>query len=354
MRLVKIHKGLIKIGILGAGIVTELYHLPVLRNMPNIEISWLCDKLEDRAQGLAKTHSIPRVYGDIKECTEVDMVLVAIPVGNRREPLEYIFRRGWHAFCEKPFATTCEEHDWVLQQARLSGVEVGVGFMRRFYPGNTMAQDILSHSPFGPIVEIWASEGTRIRGTGREDEWYQGSKEAGGGGVLMESGSHLIDQVFTMCAVDNFMVDSCSLEYRRGLDYEAKVMGTIKLNSGQKCRFGIALSRINDLYNGIMIQFNDAQLRLGVVPDGTLYLCDKKGEALARLDNPERSSIGSGVYGAFYSEWQEFFGQCTSKRPSRVNADSALLTTRFIETCYQWKPLGPKACVSTKTNMDKK
>jgi predicted dehydrogenase len=307
--------------------------------MPEVCLEWVCDVAHDQAAEKARPYGIPRVCTDLEQCTDVDIVLVAIPVGYRRKPLEYIFRRGWHAFCEKPFAVTEADHDWILNRAAAYGVEVGVGFMRRFYGGTLLATEILSRSPLGPPLEVWASEGNRMRGTGREKQWYQANRGAAGGGVLIETGSHLVDQAFTICSVQDYRVESCWLEYRRGLDYESKVMSSITLANGEKCKFGLALSKLNDLYNGIAIQFSNAQLRIGVSPGSPLYLCDRKGKQVARMDNSQGISTAAGVYQAFYSEWREFLAQCMTRQRSRVSADSTRLTTRFIESCYRLQPL---------------
>lgn len=343
----------VKVGILGAGTVVEMYHLPVLYAMSDVRVEWICDVMKDRAYEVSKPYRIRNVYTNLEQCSDVNVVLVAIPVGYRRKSLEHIFQRGWHALCEKPFATTCEEHDWIVQQAAVSGVEIGVGLMRRFYKANVLAKDILSRLPFGPILEIWASEGARMRGTGREEGWYQSSRDAAGGGVLIETGSHLIDQVFTMCAVDDYVVESCLLEYRRGLDYQARILSTVSTAGGEKYRLDLALSKINDLYNGIMIQFPSAQLRMGVTPDSPLYLHDQKGKVLARLDNPKINDTGSGVYRAFYLEWREFLAQCMTRRPSRVSGGSARLSTRLIESCYQQNPPEREASSHGKIRVDK-
>ena len=110
--------GKLRIGVLGAGRVARDLHLPVLFNIPDVSIAWLCDKNEPRARQLAKQYKIPLVFSEIEKCSNVDIVLVAIPVGYRPPVMKYIFQRGWHAFCEKPFALTVAEHALYLTEAR--------------------------------------------------------------------------------------------------------------------------------------------------------------------------------------------------------------------------------------------
>ena len=83
-RIKKMHtKEMIKIGIIGAGLITQDLHLPVLSNIKKFDINWICDKEEKKAKKLAKLFKIPIFYSDIKLCSDFDIVLVAIPVGYR-------------------------------------------------------------------------------------------------------------------------------------------------------------------------------------------------------------------------------------------------------------------------------
>ena len=130
-----------RVGVLGTGFVVEQYHLPVLSEMPDVHVEWVCDVVGAQAQRVAAAFGVPRVFEGLEQCTDVDLVLIAIPVGNRRRALECIFKRGWHAFCEKPFAVTAEEHDWIVGSAAASQVQVGAGLMRRVFPEAASTRD---------------------------------------------------------------------------------------------------------------------------------------------------------------------------------------------------------------------
>ena len=59
-----------RIGIVGAGAVTKDLHIPVLVNMPTVQLKWICDKNEERARRLAKLFKIPAVFTDVEEAQE--------------------------------------------------------------------------------------------------------------------------------------------------------------------------------------------------------------------------------------------------------------------------------------------
>ena len=328
---------IVRIGVIGAGHVTETLHLPVLAAMPDVKLVWVCDVDKARADKLARFHRIGEVRETVASCSDVDIVLIATPVGLRDKVLEHVFTRRWHAFVEKPFATSSKQHEWILRCATQAGVQVGVGFQRRMYHGTILAQQIVARSLFGPIKQIWATEGMRLgRSRPGGASWSVDSKIAGGG-VFTETACHIIDQVLTVCAPTDWQLDSCEIRYCRNIDFEAKVMGSLALADRQRCKFGIAVSWFGDLYNAIVIEFATVQLRIGIA-DGKLEIGDPDGDAIAGVDSLCATGADRSVFQPYYDEWREFIGQSIGWRPSRVNADTARSTTRFIEQCYRRYP----------------
>jgi len=324
------HKRKVRIGVLGAGGVAKDLHLPALINMPAVSISWLCDKEDQRARQLAKLFAIPAVFMDIEQCSDVDIVLVAIPVGYRSTVMQSIFRRGWHAFCEKPFALTLEEHDQYLAEARANNVQVGVGLVRRYCPATFLATKLVRNQYFGDIVEVWANEGMRTKRTGRDAAWYIVDPKAVGGGVLMEFGSHLVDQLFTILNVSRIRLDRCIQQKFNGLDFETRFIGRVSTEHQHDIRCAFGISRLNDLCNGVFIQFSSFILKCGLGFDSPLELYTLDGMPFARLDTDVVSESA-----AFSLEWQDFMEQCRSGNPSAVSADTARHSTAIIEQCYR-------------------
>src|SRR6476620_4971103 len=95
-----------KVGVIGAGVVTSGSHLPVLVNMPEVSVKWICDRSLPTAQRVATSYGISQAFAETTHCPDVDVVLVATPVGSRRSVVPEALSRGWHVFCEKPFALT--------------------------------------------------------------------------------------------------------------------------------------------------------------------------------------------------------------------------------------------------------
>lgn len=320
-----------RIGIIGAGGVAREYHLPVLCNMPEVEIVWIFDVDPERAERLRQAFARgANVVPNLAAAADVDVVLVAIPVGYREPVLKEVFSRGWDALCEKPFARNVAEHDRFVGLASAKGRKIGVGLMRRFYRSVNIARDVIRSGALGEPMEILASQGTRMNRTGR-DEWYQGSARAAGGGVLIETGSHLIDQILMIMGAAAFDLRACEQSRYAGLDVATSASGTLTLEGGAVVAFSVTLSSVDTLYGGIVVRFKTAELRIGVLPDSPVTLCDATGREICAL-------TGSGAtfaHQAFYLEWQDFLRACRDNASaSLTDAAGARLSTEFIEQCY--------------------
>jgi predicted dehydrogenase len=322
-----------KVGILGAGGVVEASHLPVLSQMPGVRVEWLCDLDLGRAAKLARGWTVPHARDNLKDCPDVDAVLIAIPVGRRREALASVFGRRWHAFVEKPFAVSAEEHLRIVREAANAGIEVGVGLMRRFFRSTAVARLALAREVFGPVREVWASEASRMGTTGREGSWYQADPSAAGGGVLIETGSHLVDQVFHVLGVESYEGLRATFTKIDGIDIEIRAIAELHRAGGaEPVPLRLLISRARDFHTGVVVRCEHASLRFGVGPDSAVEVLGRDDRPLCRL---ERAPGATNLFQAFFQEWQAFLEQCRARTPSLVDARSALLSTRFIESAYE-------------------
>lgn len=325
--------GPLSVGVLGAGRISNHLHIPVLLQMRDVRIAWLCDQAHERAAESARTWKIPQSFGNLSDCPPVDAVLVAIPVGRRREAMAQIFERRWNALVEKPFAVTASDHVGLVQNAQRANVEVGIGLMRRFFRSTNMARLAIEARLFGEVREVWAAEAKRTGTTGREDS-YQSDPVAGGGGMLIEWGAHLVDQVFHVLNVQSFDKLEASVTDVNGIDVEARTAAQLTCaGSRQPVPMRLLVSRVRDAQPGVVICCEHATLRFGLGADASVDVLDRQDRVICRLD---RGNTGvTNLFQAFYSEWQAFLDQCRSHKPSLVDAASAVLSTRFIEEAYR-------------------
>lgn len=318
-----------RVGLVGAGNVVEAYHLPSLSNLPDVELAWVCDRDRDRAESLSRTFRIPGTYASLEECRDVDVVLVGIPVGARRPVLEVVTSRRWHALCEKPFALTLADHKAIIKQAQQNEVQLGIGLQRRQYSTTWIARQLIKSTLLGEPRQIVAGEGARMRRTGRGADSYQSTPQASGG-TLHETGSHLVDQVFTICDVSSYRIDECSQDGWNKLELETSVAGTVNMASATDVPFAFVISRIHDVYNGIVVRCQNGEIRVALGPEGPVEICGYGNAAPITIAFP--SPAVNNMPLAMTAQWSQFLERCKTLLPFN-DWDTGILLTAFIEDC---------------------
>ena len=75
-------KPALRIGVIGAGAIAQLAHLPVLSKMRGVQLVALCDNDGAKVRALADRFSVPDTFTDIEELLEfeeLDAVLISTP-----------------------------------------------------------------------------------------------------------------------------------------------------------------------------------------------------------------------------------------------------------------------------------
>jgi len=323
-----------KIGIIGAGQVVENMHLPVLKAMHNVDIVWLCDINYSKACSVAKKYGISQVYGNLTDTEYVDIMLVAIPVGCRQEILNLAFEKQSHLFIEKPFARTKDEHEMIINKACKSGIKVVVGLLRRFYHCTILLSNIVKSRVFGNVLEVRAAEVLKLRGVGRSPDWYLFKSSLGGGGVLIERGAHIIDQVFQILSVTDYKNLKSDLKIYNDIDIDTIINANLITNDNQLVPFSLHLSMIDDLHEGIAIHYDKCTLFIDTSPNSKVIMCNT-GQYSDTWYIDSNIITAKDWRQAIFLEWESFFKYIELNISPLIDPTTALLTTRFIEEAYK-------------------
>jgi myo-inositol 2-dehydrogenase/D-chiro-inositol 1-dehydrogenase len=127
--------GPVRIGIIGAGRIGRV-HCAALARMSNLaQVVVIADFIEQAAQAAAKEFRIPRAVKDWQEVVqspEVDAVIICSPSDTHYEIIVAAARAGKQIFCEKPIDYDLERIDNALSEVKRAGVQMQIGFQRRF------------------------------------------------------------------------------------------------------------------------------------------------------------------------------------------------------------------------------
>src|SRR5438309_8956371 len=98
-----------RIGLVGAGAIAQLAHLPVLAKMRGVQLAAVCDNDGPKARALADRFGVPDAYTDIDDLLasdDLDALVITTP-NHLHEPhvLAALAARK-HVLCERPLAFT--------------------------------------------------------------------------------------------------------------------------------------------------------------------------------------------------------------------------------------------------------
>jgi predicted dehydrogenase len=186
------HNEQLRVGVIGCG--AGIFHLEGYAQESRAKVVALAGLDTDRCHSLAKRFEIPRIYRDYRELLaqdDIDAVSVAVP-NNLHLPVALAaFEAGKHVLIEKPLARNAEEGEQMVAAAKAHDKVLAVAFQRRTRHDVALVRDQIASGAFGRIYyakAFWMRR-SGIPGWG---SWFT-SKEAAGGGPLIDLGVHVLD-----------------------------------------------------------------------------------------------------------------------------------------------------------------
>ncbi|OFX15775.1 MAG: hypothetical protein A2Z18_10525 [Armatimonadetes bacterium RBG_16_58_9] len=185
----------VRVGVIGCGGIATKGHLPWYWENPQAELVAVCDEIPEVAQRTAGRWEAAHCLTDWRELLELkdlDAVSVCAPVWTHREMVVAAARAGKHVLCEKPMARSLEEAQAMVEAAEAAGVNLMVGFMKRFNPGFRRIKEIIDSGRIGKVYHadihwnLYFPPGSHPSKIFSEDERV-------GGGVILDNCSHYID-----------------------------------------------------------------------------------------------------------------------------------------------------------------
>lgn len=197
----------LKVTIIGYGGMGS-FHAKLIQANPEVEVHGIFDILESRQQaGEADGYS---AYASLEEALNdacADTILIATPNDVHKEIAVQALEAGKHVICEKPVTLTSEELSEIMHTAEEQGRVFMVHQNRRWDSDFQMVKDLYEKRKIGEIFHIES----RVQGAnGIPGDWRH--LKAHGGGMLLDWGVHLLDQLL-------YMIDSPLAKVAADLSY---------------------------------------------------------------------------------------------------------------------------------------
>ena len=134
-----------KVGVVGLGEVAQVIHLPILQDHSDkFEIAAICDISQELLSALGERYTVPAEhrysgYADLVRQRDLDAVLVLNSDEYHTSTALAAMQYGKHVLIEKPMCLTRQEAEAIINARHDAGVQVMVGYMRRYAPAFVQA-----------------------------------------------------------------------------------------------------------------------------------------------------------------------------------------------------------------------
>ncbi len=182
----------VRIGVVGAGAIAQLTHLPVLSKMRGAKLVSVCDNDRPKARALADRFEIEDACTDIGDLLEVEdlQAIVISTLNHLPEPhVMSAIAAGVDVLVERPLSLTAKGVERIVNAAARAGRKIIVANNHRFRSDVQALAGFLRGGELGRLTGIRAGAYHHKRG---EQGWRMRRAEAGGG-AFFDYGLPLVD-----------------------------------------------------------------------------------------------------------------------------------------------------------------
>jgi predicted dehydrogenase len=205
----------VRLGLVGAGAIAQLAHLPVLSKLKGAQLVALCDNDGPKASAIAERLGIPDVFTDFEdllELDEVDAVVIATPNHLHEPHVLRALKSKVDVLCERPLSLNTRGVERILAAAKQAGRKVVVGNNHRFRSDVQQLYRFLQGGELGRMIGVRAGQ---YQFASSRTGWRFRRPEAGGGAFL-EHGYPLVDLALWLADFPETVRVSAHMDRTRG------------------------------------------------------------------------------------------------------------------------------------------
>lgn len=318
----------LKLAVIGCGAVTKFSHLPAIACSEDIELVALVDRSLPRARQLAQECSPePAVLDDYRQILDrAEAAIVALPNTLHAPVTVDLLEHGLHVLVEKPMASNSHDCEAMVAAATNHDRVLAVGMARRFCESSKFVKQALQRQLLGKIKHFDLREGLIFNWQAASDALFR--KDLAGGGVLLDTGVHVLDLLlwwFGDCELVNYSDDS-----EGGVEADCEIR--LRFSSGVT---GIVeLSRTRNLRNTCVIEGDCGTLTVEMGFRSGMHLAlpgqhDAFSGRVTPLESREQP-----LQQAFRNQLEDFAGAIRKGLAPSVPGCEGKRAVQIIETCY--------------------
>lgn len=184
----------LRVGIIGAGAITQVAHLPVLRKLKGVQVVGICDTDMAKAKALADRFQVPDAYSDIEELLDyeqLDAVAICTPNHLHEPHVAAALAKGLHVLVERPLALTAPGVQRLLKLAEKKQRHLMVGMSHRYRSDVQIVRSFIQSGELGRVESIRGS--WHVFRPSRASLGWRLKRDESGGGAMMDLGQAILD-----------------------------------------------------------------------------------------------------------------------------------------------------------------
>jgi scyllo-inositol 2-dehydrogenase (NADP+) len=337
----------LRVAIVGYGLSGRFFHAPLVAATSGLDLWGVVTSSESRQREVTAEYPEARVFTRPQElwdaATPPDLVIIATPNDSHVALASEAVDREIPVIVDKPLAVTAGEAEVLVARAERTGVLLSVFQNRRWDTDQLTLRRLLSEGALG-AVSRYESRFERWRPDPDSTKWRETQAPEQGGGVLLDLGSHLVDQALVLFGPVSHVYGEVTA--RRGTPGDDDVFIALRHLSGAMSHLSasaIAPSagprlRVQGTEAGFLVSGLDPQeaaLREGARPDNVSGWGMPPEWEHGRLVAGERSvpvPPEAGAWPRFYAELRDAL---TSGGPPPVDPHDAVATLKVLEAARQ-------------------
>jgi predicted dehydrogenase len=343
-------RGRIRTAVVGYGLGGEVFHAPLVAAARDLVLSSIVTANADRAARARARYPDVRVLPDVDALWAAAAVhdLVVISTPNRfHVPIALAaLDAGLHVVVDKPLAPTASEARRLLDAADGSGLVCTVFQNRRLDGDFLTVRRLISEGALGR-VHRFESRFERWRPDVEVGAWRELGDPEEGGGVLLDLGSHLVDQAVQLFGPPEQVYGEVGRR-RSGAEADDDAFVALHHRGGAVSHLWMSLVAgalgpryrvLGDAgaYEKHGLDPQEDQLSAGVMPGEPGYgaePADRWG-SLVRGDRTDRVPTERGHYPAFYADVTDAI---RGHRTPAVSLAQAVAVLEILETARASRP----------------
>lgn len=318
----------VKIALIGAGEIAQNFHIPVLKNLDNVELVAIIDIVGSKAKYVAEKFDIPYHFDSIEALDSIEglnAVDICTSTDSHIDIALKFIEKGIDVFIEKPVGRNYEESKKLADAQKKSDSKVMIGMNLRFRRDSKILKNSVHTGDVGEIFYIksgWLQQK-------REHQWL-GQLEKSGGGVLLDLGISMIDLIMWITDFSDVKSVRADNFHHLTSNVEDVSVSTIHFANNSIATLETSWS----LFRSKKVFYCDVYGSQGRASIDPFKLYRSKGEVFEQSEKLSYTDNVSVLKRAFESELKHFVHAVMGYGPVHSTPGEAVKVMQVIEALY--------------------